>query len=80
MTKKVKEKLARIDLHGLTVQDAFTYCKQELDWYRDIGHKAVVVITGKSGQIRKEFPNWLDTWRLTGTVAFHDGSFTVYLK
>lgn len=83
MTKKIKKQstpTVYIDLHGKTVQEAFDYCSRRLDEYEETGYKSVVVITGKSGQIRKEFPNWLDTWRLIGTVATHDGSFTVYLR
>ena len=77
--KEIKPKV-KIDLHGFTVQEAFDYCQNELDYYETNGLKFVEVITGKSGQIRKEFPIWLETWGRTGTVALHDGSFTVYLK
>ena len=49
-----------IDLHGLTVHQAYlaTY-----DFLRDTwrqGIKRVVVITGRSGGIRQEFPVWMD--------------------
>jgi len=82
--KKIKKKLTtpiiKIDLHGLTVQGAFDYCLEELEYYSNLKHKSVEVITGKSGQIRKEFPIWLETWDYTGVAAWHGGSFTVYLS
>ena len=80
--KRLKEilKSPRIDLHGFTVQDAFEYCEQEFTYYSVKGYKKIVVVTGKSGQIRKEFSGWLDTLGYSGEVSSHGGSFTVYLK
>ena len=81
--KKINKPMIRqifIDLHGMTVQGAFDHCRRLLTYHEMNGDKKVIVITGKSGQIRKEFPNWLDTWKYTGKVADHDGSFTVFLK
>jgi DNA-nicking Smr family endonuclease len=77
---KAPQPTVKIDLHGFTVQDAFNYCADELYFCEINGHKLVEVVTGKSGQIRKEFPIWLDTWGYTGIVAPHNGSFTVHLK
>ena len=78
--KSLSKPTFKIDLHGMTVQEAFEHCREQLAYYSISGHKSVEVITGRSGQIRKEFPNWLDTLKYSGTVAWHDGSFTVNLK
>jgi DNA-nicking Smr family endonuclease len=80
MKKLSKRPKVKIDLHGFTIQHAFVFCHEELKYHKSMGHKSAEVITGKSGQIRKEFPIWLETWGMTGTVASHGGSFTVYLK
>lgn len=45
-----------IDLHGLTVQEAYVRTKEFLS--RGSAN-TVTVITGKSGVIRAEFPVWL---------------------
>lgn len=45
-----------IDLHGMTVQDAY---HTALDFLAQTPYRKVVVITGKSGTIRQEFPEWL---------------------
>ena len=49
-----------IDLHGLTIHQAHTETKVFLRdaWVKGI--KRVVVITGRSGGIRQEFPVWMD--------------------
>ena len=44
-----------IDLHGHTVQDAFENVMIFLDCSP---YRRVLVITGKSGQICREFPEW----------------------
>jgi DNA-nicking Smr family endonuclease len=77
--KNYKPKI-KIDLHGFTVQEAYEYVFENLEFYESDGLKEVEVVTGKSGQIRKEFPNWLDAKGYTSTVADHDGSFTVFLN
>ncbi len=53
--------MRKLDLHGFTLEDAY----QE---FTDFIYEAyqgsipkVEVITGKSGQIRKEFPHWAES-------------------
>ena len=68
-----------IDLHGLTTHNAY---KETLYFVRqaklnDI--KCVRIITGRSGDIRKEFPDWMVSCRVKKIVAVNSGSFDVYL-
>ncbi len=50
----------RLDLHGMTIAEAH---KATLAFIEEANrvHKAVTVITGLSGEIRREFPQWLET-------------------
>jgi DNA-nicking Smr family endonuclease len=45
-----------IDLHGLTVQDAY---RVVVEFINTRSADNILIITGKSGQIRKECPDWL---------------------
>lgn len=47
-----------IDLHGLSVNDAF---HRVMDYLSETRMTHVLVITGRSGIIRHEFPMWMDT-------------------
>ena len=52
--------ISYLDLHGLTIAEAH---KVTLAFIEEANrtHKAVTVITGLSGKIRREFPQWLET-------------------
>ncbi len=45
-------------------------------------HKAAIIITGRSGQIRKEFPEWasLHSRIVSCSMMPNQGSFKVTLK
>jgi DNA-nicking Smr family endonuclease len=47
-----------LDLHGLTVADAYQAVICHISLWRD-QTKNVTVITGRSGRIAEEFPSWL---------------------
>lgn len=47
-----------LDLHGLTVQQAFLRVNEFLTVHYTIGSKMVTIITGKNGKIQDEFPHW----------------------
>lgn len=49
----------QLDLHGYTVQDAWHKVNSYIDEAKRLGIMEVVVITGKSGDICKEFPSWV---------------------
>ena len=68
-----------IDLHGLTIQDAFENVMAFLDCSP---YRRVLVITGKSGQICKEFPYWAEKHSRVRKIepARDNGSFWVNLR
>lgn len=49
----------KLDLHGLTLQQAYAETKQFLN---ATPHNRIIVITGRSGEIAKEFPHWVEGW------------------
>ena len=50
----------RIDLHGLTLNEAHSMVAEIIKecYYRD--EKTIQFITGRSGEMRREFPMWLE--------------------
>lgn len=72
------------DLHGMVVDDAFKYVKElivEASEY-DVGE--LRIITGKSGRIFREFPQWMNLPLLREYVRGHSleqngGSYLVFL-
>lgn len=49
-----------LDLHGLTLQAAHAAVRRFVSQARHNGMRHVVVITGLSGGIRREFPHWVE--------------------
>jgi DNA-nicking Smr family endonuclease len=49
-----------LDLHGMTVQQAFNATKLFVDEHRINGSKSFVIISGKSGKIAEELPFWVE--------------------
>jgi DNA-nicking Smr family endonuclease len=47
-----------LDLHGMTVQQAFNSVRMFVEEHWSEGSKYIVVITGKSGKIAEEFIDW----------------------
>ncbi len=62
---EVIELIDTLDLHGLTIQQAFELLKHFLFVHERAGSKSVIVITGKGfktpGKIKSEFMLWMDT-------------------
>lgn len=48
----------RLDLHGMTIHEAWLNLREFVDAHREQGNKEVVVITGRSGRISHEFTQW----------------------
>lgn len=66
----------KLDLHGHTVNDAWLRFKEFIDQQHKTGAKSVVVITGKSGQISREFREWcrlIPTIRNYEPLGTHNG-------
>lgn len=70
-----------LDLHGFTVQEAFTTVKVFIEeaYYSSV--RRVTVITGKSGAICREFPEWIDRYPVHSyELLAGGGSYRVFLK
>ncbi len=67
-----------IDLHGLVLKDAHTAL---MVFLRDTKRKTVTVITGRSGEIKREFPHWVSDHPKVKTIRElpNRGSFEVSL-
>lgn len=60
-----------LDLHGMTVQQAFRATRGFLSKTK---LREVLIVTGRSGVIRDEFPYWLDTLDfVTGSTLENGG-------
>lgn len=47
-----------LDLHGMTIQQAFNSVRMFIEEHWSEGSKQVIIITGKSGKIADEFSDW----------------------
>ena len=50
--------MRKLDLHGFTLEDAY---QEFTDFIYKLTRKSQSNQTGKSGQIRKEFPHWAES-------------------
>jgi DNA-nicking Smr family endonuclease len=78
---------ARLDLHGYTLDRAVTRLKHFLASSQAEGAGLVLVITGKSGALRREVPHWLASTDLRPLVIGfeeaapnHGGSGALYVR
>ena len=70
-----------LDLHGLTLHDAFVQSKAHIE--NAYGRfRYVVIITGLSGQIHDEFPSWVTGHRLVRSINSlrGGGAWEIWLK
>ena len=74
--------MKKLDLHGLTLEEAF-------EEFNDFIYEAYInnlpkveIVTGKSGQIRKEFPYWSENNHQIKSISpsWHGGSYEVKLQ
>ena len=63
-----------LDLHGYWIEDAYHEVK---DFLANVEAKNAVVITGKSGVIKKEFPFWMEHLGYTFELLENGGSYRV---
>lgn len=73
----------RIDLHGCTLQEAYSKVAQIIEecYYNE--EKSIQFITGRSGEMRREFPMWVENnskVRECYEVARGGGLFSVRLR
>lgn len=76
----------KLDLHGMTIQQAFNSVRMFVEEHWSEGSKYIVVVTGKSGKIAEEFPDWCNNlFQIRELEAMTDsrgqvGSWIVVLK
>lgn len=66
-----------LDLHGYKIEDAYQEVKAFLSWHEQAATRSVIIITGKSGVIRKEFPFWMEHLGHPFEILHGGGSFGV---
>lgn len=68
-----------LDLHGMTVREAYAATRQ---FIAETTHREVIIVTGLSGQIREEFPEWIAlSKRVQGsTILNGGGAFRIRLR
>ena len=74
--------MKKLDLHGLTLEEAYEKFQNFIfEAYNDNVLK-VEIITGKSGQIRKEFPYWSENSHQIKNheISWHGGSFVIKIE
>jgi DNA-nicking Smr family endonuclease len=76
----------RLDLHGMTVQDAYNAVYEFLEQHSSLKTKKVHIVTGKSGMISKEFKTWVSNMKFVRRIEpIHDkkggiGSYNLWLS
>ena len=71
-----------MDLHGLTLDEAYDRVKAAFKDCHSKGIRKLKVITGRSGEICRQFPYWaeLDTLVKSVTLNRDGGSYSVRIK
>ena len=83
LKRKKYEDVVEIDLHGISTQNAYNLCMDKIEEAYENGTRRMRFITGKSGQIKFEFPIWLQNNKFISNVTQSapknggDGSFDV---
>ena len=74
--------MKKLDLHGLTLEEAFEEFTDFIYEAYTNNLSKVEIITGKSGQIRKEFPYWSENSHQIKyhEISWHGGSFVVKIE
>lgn len=69
-----------IDLHGMTIAQAFETTAKVIHDAHKTKVKKLTIVTGVSGNIRQEFPEWMKLNILVrGFKNKNEGSFEVYI-
>ena len=74
--------MKKLDLHGLTLEEAFEEFTDFIYEAYTNNLSKVEIITGKSGPIRKEFPFWTESNHQVQYIepSWHGGSFIVKIE
>lgn len=70
----------KLDLHGLKIQEAYEKTIKFIEESHKIKIFEIYIITGASGEIKKEFPHWVTSHKL---IKFYElvnsGEFKLWL-
>jgi DNA-nicking Smr family endonuclease len=69
-----------LDLHGFTIQQAHSLARSFIQLAAREGRRGVTIITGKSGEIRREFPVWASLHENVRGVEELNGGGAFYVK
>lgn len=75
-----------LDLHGMTLQDAWKSVLSFVEGHHDLGTGEIIIICGKGGQIARELPFWCERMRSVRCITpivdsqGQHGSFRVKLR
>jgi hypothetical protein len=71
-----------LDMHGMTIAEAHRSFKDWVSSLQASGTPNGVIITGKSGEIRREFPTWADLHPSIGQIEEMNGggAFRVFIR
>lgn len=72
-TPRAVEYDPRVDLHGLTIQEAYIVVQDHIANGALLGYKKLSVISGKSGQINIEMPSWAERHPAVRSVESKNG-------
>ena len=71
----------RIDLHGLTLHDAYVNTVEFIQSHIDNGSDSIRIVTGASGNIKKEFVSWiLKTKCIKKYLQISNGEYKIWLR
>jgi len=63
----------KIDLHGLTIQEAYSAVLDHISNGALLGYKRLTIVSGKSGQINIELPKWAERHSAVRSVEPFNG-------
>ena len=73
-----------LDLHGYTLNEAFSELEKFFEEKYYEGIRNIKIITGASGQIRQDFPYWMENPKLkryySSYSQINSGSFLIKIK
>ena len=74
--------MRKLDLHGLTLEEAYQDFTDFIYSAYEDNISKVEIITGNSGQIKKEFPHWAENNHQIRYIenSWHKGSFIVKIE
>lgn len=71
----------KIDLHGLTLNEAHSLVAEIIKECYYSGEKTIRFITGRSGEMHREFPMWIENNQMIRECTqYGNGGFIVFMR